>query len=318
MAELGLHDREVGCTPTSCSVALAEAPAPAALRVAVESWSMGPAVAVNATEVLPAGTTTDCGIETAGSLPESSTAKPPAGAGCDDVTWHAAGPPPTIRDGLQASVRSIALAGRRIWKANVRLSPPAVAVTVADCCATTAETVAANVQLAEPAGTVTEAGTPTAVLLLARPTLSPAFGAGWLSVSVQSAVAGPASKEGLHVSPLSSAFAEMSTATVCDWPPAPAVTAAIKPPPVVEALTGKLALLNPGATRTVAGTVRAAWLLEMFTAVPPPCAALVRVAVQLAVPPGITLGGQLRDNNCVGVITSSEKVRVSELPLAVI
>jgi len=60
-------------------------------------------------------------------------------------------------------------------------TPAELAVTVTFCAEPTAETAAVNPALVAPAATVTEAGTPTAVLLLDRLTLNPELGAGPVS-----------------------------------------------------------------------------------------------------------------------------------------
>ena len=61
--------------------------------------------------------------------------------------------------------------------ATVRKVLPVVAVRTADCALVTASTVAVKVALVAVAGTVTEAGTVTALLLLARVTTVPPLGA---------------------------------------------------------------------------------------------------------------------------------------------
>jgi hypothetical protein len=53
--------------------------------------------------------------------------------------------------------------------ANISVTPPALAVSVAACVAVTAEASAVKSALFDPASTVTEAGTTTALLLLDRP-----------------------------------------------------------------------------------------------------------------------------------------------------
>ena len=65
---------------------------------------------------------------------------------------------------------------------------PALAVRVTVCEAVTAETAAANGALVAPDATVTDAGTVTAVLLLARFTTMPVEGAAAVSVTVQLSV----------------------------------------------------------------------------------------------------------------------------------
>jgi hypothetical protein len=84
--------------------------------------------------------------------------------------------------------------------ANVPLTPPAVAVSVAVCSVLTDEAVAVNPALEAPAATVTDAGTVTAALLLARFTVrGPA--AAPVSVTVQASVAAPVSDALPHVTP---------------------------------------------------------------------------------------------------------------------
>ncbi|MFZ0745002.1 MAG: hypothetical protein WAM85_11385 [Terracidiphilus sp.] len=69
--------------------------------------------------------------------------------------------------------------------------PAAAAVKVTDWAEVTAETVALNTELLALAGTVTDAGTETAVLLLDRLTVSPVLPAGAVSVMVQASVPAP-------------------------------------------------------------------------------------------------------------------------------
>lgn len=71
---------------------------------------------------------------------------------------------------------------------KVLATPFAVAVNVAVWVVVTAVTVAEKAPLVDPAGTVTDAGTVTALLLLARVTANPPAGAAALSVTVQASV----------------------------------------------------------------------------------------------------------------------------------
>jgi hypothetical protein len=68
---------------------------------------------------------------------------------------------------------------------------PALAVSVTVAAALTEFTVAVNVALLAPAATVTDAGTVTAELLLARPTAKPPLAAAAFSVTVQPSVPDP-------------------------------------------------------------------------------------------------------------------------------
>jgi hypothetical protein len=86
--------------------------------------------------------------------------------------------------------------------ANVSDTPPAVAVRFIDCAVDTVETVAEKLAVAEPAATVTDVGTVTAELLLARLTAN-AFAAAAFSVTVQASVPGPVIDEFVHESAVS-------------------------------------------------------------------------------------------------------------------
>jgi hypothetical protein len=70
-------------------------------------------------------------------------------------------------------------------------APPALAVSVTDCAELTDETLAVKPALEAAAGTVTEAGTVTALLLLAKPTAKPPVVAAAFSVTVQLSVPVP-------------------------------------------------------------------------------------------------------------------------------
>lgn len=81
--------------------------------------------------------------------------------------------------------------------------PPALADMVTDCATLTADTVAVKLALVEPALTVTEDGTVTALLLLAKRTRRPLLSAAALSVIVQLSVPAPDIVLVAHVSVLS-------------------------------------------------------------------------------------------------------------------
>lgn len=85
------------------------------------------------------------------------------------------------------------------------LTPPAVAVMVAVCVVLTAVAVALNDALTDPAGTVTDAGTLSAVLLLARLTAMPPVGAAAVSVTEHASDAAPVSDPLLQEIALSAA-----------------------------------------------------------------------------------------------------------------
>lgn len=81
--------------------------------------------------------------------------------------------------------------------------PLADAVRVTACVELTDETVAVRLAPVAPAGTVTDAGTPTALLLLERLTLTPPLGAALLSVTVQTSEPDPVIEALLQESALS-------------------------------------------------------------------------------------------------------------------
>jgi hypothetical protein len=88
---------------------------------------------------------------------------------------------------LMLSVGTAALSCR----ANPIDVPPALAVMVADCAALTDDTVAVKPVLVAVAGTVTDAGTATAGLLLETLTTTPPVGAEPVNVTVHASVPDP-------------------------------------------------------------------------------------------------------------------------------
>lgn len=86
---------------------------------------------------------------------------------------------------------------------KVSVTPAALAVRVAAELEVTEETVAEKLALDAPAGIVTEAGTVTAALLLARPTAKPPVPAFPFSVTVQISVPAPVIEPSAQLSPFS-------------------------------------------------------------------------------------------------------------------
>lgn len=84
---------------------------------------------------------------------------------------------------------------------------PAVAVSVAACEVVTGDTVAVNAVFVAFAGTVIEAGTLTAALLLDRATVNPLLGAAAVKLTVMATVPDPVMGEPGHDSPLRDAVA---------------------------------------------------------------------------------------------------------------
>jgi hypothetical protein len=80
---------------------------------------------------------------------------------------------------------------------------PARAVNVTVAALENAETVAEKLAVVAPAATVTEVGTETELLLLARPTVNPPLGAAALTVTVQLSVPAPVIEALVQESPVS-------------------------------------------------------------------------------------------------------------------
>ena len=90
-----------------------------------------------------------------------------------------------------------------------------------------AAAVALNVAVVAPAATVTDAGTVSEALLLARVTLEPPVGAVWVSVTVQVLTALCPRLVGLHATPETSTCASRLMVAVCELVPSVAVTVAL-------------------------------------------------------------------------------------------
>ena len=88
-------------------------------------------------------------------------------------------------------------------RAKVSVTLPALAVRVTATPELTEETVAVKLAVVAPAATVTEAGTVTALLLLARLTAKPPVAAAAFRVTVQLSVPAPVNEPLVQLSPLS-------------------------------------------------------------------------------------------------------------------
>jgi hypothetical protein len=88
-------------------------------------------------------------------------------------------------------------------RAKVSVTLPAQAVSVTATPELTEDTVAVKLALVAPAATVTEAGTVTALLLLARLTAKPPVAAAVFRVTVQLSVPAPVIEPLVQLSPLS-------------------------------------------------------------------------------------------------------------------
>ncbi len=184
--------------------------------------------------------------------------------------------------------------------------------------ATDAAAMALNVAVVAPATTVTEAGTVSDVLSLARVTAeSP--GATWVSVTVQVLVAPCPILAGLHATPETGGGATKPKVAVCELPPRFAVTVAFWwLVSEAEAVALKVTVVAPAATVMEGGTVSKALLLASMTAAPATGAGVFNVAMQLAVALELRLPGlHVRDEMLKAVTTPpAPVVRGKPLPVA--
>lgn len=120
---------------------------------------------------------------------------------------------------------------------KVSVTPPTLAVNVAACTVVTGETVAVKSTLFAPAGMVTEGGTATALLLLARLTPRPLLPAAAFIVTVQISVPAPVIELLVQVSALSTGTPVPVRSTVVD-DPGNALAAMVNSPVAVPVAAG--------------------------------------------------------------------------------
>lgn len=151
----------------------------------------------------------------------------------------------------------------------------------------TAEAVAVNEALVDPAVTVTDEGTETTLVLLASATANPPEPAAPVSETEHASETFPVKELLLHVNPLR----EAAAATGFSWRekvwvtlPSEAVSVAVCEDVTAETVAVNVALVAPAATVTEEGTETAALLLLKETVKPGWLAAAVSVTVQASVP----------------------------------
>jgi hypothetical protein len=127
--------------------------------------------------------------------------------------------------------------------AKVLDTVPAIAESVAFCAVVTDEKVAVKLALAEPAATVTDDGTVTAVLLLERPTVKPPLAAAALSTTVHVSVPEPVTEEFVHESAVSTGTPVPLNATVVE-PPEDELLTSVNCPLLVPARVGSNCMVS--------------------------------------------------------------------------
>jgi hypothetical protein len=191
----GVKVRLVGTILAAVTVSVADAEVPFDVAVI-----LGVAVAVtalvdtvNVADVLPATTVTDAGTE-AGLLVLRATAYPPVGAAPLIVTVPVDEAPPVTLVGLSVRLDGVGAVTVSVPEADVPLAVAVMATLVLDA---TGVVVAVNVAVVLPAGTVTETGTETGLLVLSV-TAYPPVGAAPLMVTVPVDVPPPVTLVGLN------------------------------------------------------------------------------------------------------------------------
>ena len=159
-------DKTAGATRVR--LAVFDPPFRVAVSRAVESLETAATVAVKVALAAAAATVTDAGTATLELLLARAMAAPPEGAAPDRETVQVADAAPVIVVGVHDKALNCGAGG---WTVTVvvTLSLP-VAVIVTGWLAVTEPAVALKEALVEPAGTVTEAGTVRAALLLLNDT----------------------------------------------------------------------------------------------------------------------------------------------------
>ncbi len=154
---------------------------------------------VNVAVVAPAGTVTDAGTVAQELLEESPTVVPPVGAGRLKVTVPIEDVPPTTAAGETVSCNWPTFVMESVAVADFE---PDVAVITAEVTVETTCVAIVNDAVVAPPATVTNAGTPAAVLLLDWYTMSPPAGAALESVTLPVDVKPPTTVFGLRVRPV--------------------------------------------------------------------------------------------------------------------
>ncbi len=237
---------------------------------------------------------TNAGTDTAPLLLDKLTLSPPLGATPLNVTVHASVPDPAIHALLQdraPSTEEVDVPATEFnFRANICEALPLVAVSITDCAELTDETFAEKLALVELAGTVTDAGTDTAPLLLDRLTLSPPLGAELLNLTVHVSVPDPVIDALLQDRALSTDEVGVSAtefncrAKICEAVPFEAVSITACAELTDDTVAVNSMLVELAGTVTEAGTITAPLLLERLTLSPPLGAELLNVTVHASVP----------------------------------
>ncbi|NWF84226.1 MAG: hypothetical protein HXY18_10390 [Bryobacteraceae bacterium] len=179
--------------------------------------------------------------------------------------------------------------------------PFSVAVTTAVEAVVMAPAVAVNVALEAPAATVTEAGTDSSELLSDTDTVTPPVGAAPLRVTVQVLLAPEESVVGAQASVETDSGTISAMEAVWELPFSVAVTTAVEAAVMAPAVAVNVALDEPAATVTDAGTDSSELLSDRETVAPPVGACFVNEMVHVLASDDVSeLGLQLKEDSKAG------------------
>jgi hypothetical protein len=257
----------------------------------------GDVVMVNDAVVSPDATITEGGtLAIVLSSLLSDTVMPLPVAGAVRVTVPVADEPPVTESGEMVRFDRVGLAEVTVKRA-VLLIPPALAVITDELVLAVVPEKTVNDAAVSPAGTVTLAGTVAAdVLPLVSATTTPPVGAAALRATVPVLLVPSTTVSGFRLRPVSVGLDDAAGDTVRtaerDAPPEVAVIVTWLVAVTDVVVTGKVVLVEPPATVTLAGTDAAALLLLVrATACPPAGAVVDSVTLPVAGSPPVTLVG---------------------------
>jgi hypothetical protein len=202
-------------------------------------------------------------------------------------------PPGEIVDGVAVNELMTGAEGTLVtWRDCVLATPFNVAVNTAVWELLAVPAAAAKEPEALPAGTITEAGTVTIVLLLDSATAVPPAGAALVSTTLHALDAPLPMLVGVQLSALSAGGARTETVAVLDRPPQLAVITTDTSDVTGPADAVKDAETLPPGIATEAGTLSAGLLLARLTAAPPAGAAAVNATVHAIEPAPVNDAGE--------------------------
>lgn len=239
---------------------------------------------------------------------------PPVPAGPDRVTVPVDDVPPMTVVGLSVSDVKVAplMVSVADWDTD-----PVLAVIVDEVCVVTEIVDTVNVAVDEPAGTVTEAGTVAAVLLLVRATAVPPVPAGPESVTVPVDVEPPTTVVGFKVSDCTTEGSTFRTAVNVLVPRLAEIKAEVTVE-TADVVIVKVADVDPAGTITFAGGTALALFEARTTVVPPVGAGSPRVTVPVDELLPTTEVGETVNPDKTGGVSVSVAVRDPVPNLAVI